>query len=250
MINTRQLMFSASLFLSGLCLSGAVQAGGISLGGTRLIFDGSNDAATLSVNNGSTGTWLMRFWVSPYGDKANDATTEAKDAATSAIPFVVTPPLYRLDPQGAVQLRVNRVSDTLPADRESVYYLNSLAIPPKKGDKGYSKAVTSGMQFAVNTRVKLIYRPAALKDAAVVKALPGKLTASADGKTLTVKNPTPYYITMVSLAVNGKSVATDKDTMVAPFGTLSVPSAVAHGRLTYYTVDDHGARTPETEKTF
>lgn len=250
MINTRQLMFSASLFLSGLCLSGAVQAGGISLGGTRLIFDGSNDAASMSVNNGSAGTWLMRFWVSPYGDKSSDAETEAKDAAASHLPFVVTPPLYRLDPQGAVQLRVNRVGDSLPTDRESVYYLNSLAIPPKKGEKGYSKAVTSGMQFAVNTRIKLIYRPAALKDAEVVKALPGKLTVSADGKTLTVKNPTPYYITMVSLAVNGKSVSTGVDTMVAPFGTLSVPSSVAHGKLTYYTVDDRGARTPVTEKTF
>ncbi|EMW2202676.1 molecular chaperone [Enterobacter hormaechei] len=250
MINTRQLMFSASLFLSGLCLSGAVQAGGISLGGTRLIFDGSNDAATLSVNNGSTGTWLMRFWVSPYGDKGNESGVDGKGGAAASLPFVVTPPLYRLDPQGAVELRVNRVSDTLPADRESVYYLNSLAIPPKKGDKGYSKAVTSGMQFAVNTRIKLIYRPAALKDAAVVKALPGKLTASADGKTLTIKNPTPYYITMVSLAVNGKAVAADMDTMVAPFGTLSVPSSVAHGKLTYFTVDDRGARTPVTEKTF
>lgn len=250
MINTRQLMFSASLFLSGLCLSGAVQAGGISLGGTRLIFDGSNDAATLSVNNGSTGTWLMRFWVSPYGDKVNESGTDGKGGAAASLPFVVTPPLYRLDPQGAVELRVNRVSDTLPADRESVYYLNSLAIPPKKGDKGYSKAVTSGLQFAVNTRIKLIYRPAALKDAAVVKALPGKLTVSADGKTLTVKNPTPYYITMVSLAVDGKAVAADKDTMVAPFGTLSVPSSVAHGKLTYFTVDDRGARTPMTEKTF
>ncbi|WP_373226783.1 molecular chaperone [Enterobacter cloacae complex sp. ESBL7] len=250
MINTRQLMFSASLFLSGLCLSGAVQAGGIALGGTRLIFDGSNDAATLSVNNGSTGTWLMRFWVSPYGDKGNEAGADGKGGAAASLPFVVTPPLYRLDPQGAVELRVNRVSDTLPADRESVYYLNSLAIPPKKGDKGYSKAVTSGLQFAVNTRIKLIYRPAALKDAAVVKALPGKLTVSADGKTLTVKNPTPYYITMVSLAVDGKAVAADKDTMVAPFGTLSVPSSVAHGKLTYFTVDDRGARTPVTEKTF
>ncbi|KFD24800.1 FimC family chaperone [Yokenella regensburgei ATCC 49455] len=205
----------------------------------------------MSVNNGSTGTWLMRFWVSPYGDKGNDvAATGGKDRAAASLPFVVTPPLYRLDPQGAVELRVNRVSESLPADRESVYYLNSLAIPPKKGDKGYSKAVTSGMQFAVNTRIKLIYRPAALKDAAVVKALPGKLTASADGKTLTIKNPTPYYITMVSLAVNGKAVAADMDTMVAPFGTLSVPSSVAHGKLTYFTVDDRGARTPVTEKNF
>ncbi|ENS1097808.1 molecular chaperone [Escherichia coli] len=147
-------------------------------------------------------------------------------------------------------MRVNRVSDTLPADRESVYYLSSLAIPPKKGDKGYSKAVQSGLQFAVNTRIKLFYRPAALKDDAVVKALPGKLMVSTDGKTLSIKNPTPYYITMLSMTVNGKSIASDMDTMVAPFGTLPVPLTIAHGKLTYSTVDNNGARTPVTEKSF
>lgn len=249
MITVRQMMFSASLLMSSLCLAGTAQAGGISLGGTRLIFDGAGDAATMSVNNGSASTWLMRFWVSPYGEMADKAAAQG-DAKNDSMPFVVTPPLYRLDPQGVVQLRVNRVSDTLPADRESVYYMNSLAIPPKKGEKGYSKAVQSGLQFAVNTRIKLIYRPAALKDDAAVKALPGKLMVSADGKTLSVKNPTPYYITMVSLAVNGKGVAADMDTMVAPFSTLSVPLTTAHGKLSYSTVDDHGARTPVTEKSF
>ncbi|MBN6453741.1 fimbrial biogenesis chaperone [Escherichia coli] len=227
----------------------SVRPSGISPGGTRLIFDGSNDAATMSVNNGSAGTWLMRFWVSPYGEQACNATAKS-DVKNGNVPFVITPPLYRLEPQGAVQLRVNRVSDTLPADRESVYYLSSLAIPPKKGDKGYSKAVQSGLQFAVNTRIKLFYRPAALKDDAVVKALPGKLMVSTDGKTLSIKNPTPYYITMLSMTVNGKSIASDMDTMVAPFGTLPVPLTIAHGKLTYSTVDNNGARTPVTEKSF
>ncbi|WP_439413239.1 fimbrial biogenesis chaperone [Enterobacter ludwigii] len=249
MITVRQMMFSASLLMSSLCLAGTAQAGGISLGGTRLIFDGAGDAATMSVNNGSAGTWLMRFWVSPYGETA-DKNSAQGITPDSNLPFVVTPPLYRLDPQGSVQLRVNRVKNTLPADRESVYYLNSLAIPPKKGDKGYSKAVQSGLQFAVNTRIKLIYRPAGLKNDDVVKALPGKLEVSADGHNLSVHNPTPYYITMIQMSVNGKPVSTDKDTMVAPFGTLSVESVARHGKLTYSTVDDHGARTPQIDKSF
>ncbi|MEQ4869459.1 molecular chaperone, partial [Escherichia coli] len=165
-------------------------------------------------------------------------------------PFIVTPPLYRLDPDNAVQLRVNRVKDTLRGDRESVFYLNSLAIPPKKGEKGYEKAVQSGLQFAVNTRIKLIYRPAGLNDRKVVKALPDKISVSAGGKGVVVKNPTPYYITLVKLSVNGKAVQTEQDTMVAPFGELSLASPVTHGRLSYSTVDDNGAQTPLTEKTF
>ncbi|EKN5096027.1 fimbrial biogenesis chaperone [Yersinia enterocolitica] len=220
--------------------------GGISLGGTRLIFDGSKDAASMTVTNSSVSdVWLMRFWVSPYGEKSDDAA-EKKEA----MPFAVTPPLYRLDQKSAVQLRVNKLADNLPADRESVYYLNNLAIPPKKGEKSYQKAVQSGLQFAVNTRIKLFYRPAAISNADVVKAAPEKLTASISGKTLLVKNPTPYYITLTQLAVDGKAAQTDKDTMVSPFGVLSIPASATHGTLSYHTVDDRGMTTPVIEKRF
>ncbi|MEH4266969.1 molecular chaperone [Klebsiella aerogenes] len=225
----------------------AAENGGISLGGARLVFDGGKDASSMTVTNSSAAdVWLMRFWVSPYGEKSDDGKAQGK----AAVPFAVTPPLYRLDPKSAVQLRVNRLSDTLPADRESVFYLNNLAIPPKKGEKSYQKAVQSGLQFAVNTRIKLFYRPAALNDAQTVKSAPAKLTVAASGKELVVKNPTPYFITLTQLAVNGKAVSTDKDTMVSPFGSLSVNSPVAHGTFSYTTVDDRGMTTPKLEKTF
>lgn len=221
--------------------------GGISLGGTRLVFDGIKDASSMTVTNSSTAdVWLMRFWVSPYSEKSDDVSAQDK----STVPFAVTPPLYRLDPKSAVQIRVNRLSDTLPVDRESVFYLNNLAIPPKKGEKSYQKAVQSGLQFAVNTRIKLFYRPAALNDMQTVKSAPEKLTVAASGKELVVKNPTPYFITLTQLAVNGKAVSTDKDTMVSPFGSLSVKSPVTHGTFSYTTVDDRGMTTQKLEKTF
>ena len=188
----------------------------------------------------------MRFWVSPYGETSDDAKTQDK----AAVPFAVTPPLYRLDPKNAVQLRVNRLSDTLPADRESVFYLNNLAIPPKKGEKNYQKAVQSGLQFAVNTRIKLFYRPAAINDAAAVKAAPEKLTVTLSGKTIVVKNPTPWFVTMSQLVMNGKAIATNKDTMIAPFGELSLPASVQHGTFSYSTVDDRGMTTPKIDKMF
>lgn len=231
----------------------AAYADGIALGGTRLIFDGAKEAASLSVTNSSkTDVWLMRFWISPYDETAPEHASAGGVVGNknNSVPFVVTPPLHRLDPQTDVQLRVNRVSNTLPTDRESVYYLNALAIPPKKGEKGYEKAVTSGVQFAVNTRIKLFYRPAGLNDSAIVKALPGKVTVSANGKTLTVKNPTPYHITLTTLSVNGKTLEVTKDTMLAPFGSFTLLVAVPHGKFSYQTVDDNGARTSTMEKTF
>lgn len=228
------------------CAEAASGTGGVSLSGTRLVFDGGKDAASMSVTNSSAAdVWLMRFWVSPYGDKS-DASAEAK----KNLPFAVTPPLYRLDQNSAVQLRVNKLTDDLPADRESVYYLNSLAIPPKKGEKNYQKSVQSGLQFAVNTRIKLFYRPAAISNADAVKGAPEKLTVSASGNTVVVKNPTPYFVTMTQMAINGKTVQTDKDSMVPPFGEWALPAGGAHGSFRYHTVDDRGMTTPAIEKRF
>lgn len=220
--------------------------GGVRLSGTRLIFDGAHEAAPMTVSNSSASdVWLMRFWVSPYGEKATQAADEKQKE-----PFVVTPPLYRLDPRGAVELRINRLTDALPADRESVYYLNNLAIPPKKGEKTYQKAVQNGLQFAINTRIKLFYRPAAISNAAAAKAAPEKLAVSASGNTMVIKNPTPYFITLSQLSLSGKTITTNKDTMVAPFGELTLPSGASHGTLIYSTIDDHGMTTPALKKTF
>lgn len=242
----KQMLYGAFL-ASVMSVGSAVAAeGGVSLGGTRLVFDGSKDAASMTVTNSSAAdVWLMRFWVSPYGDDTGD------DGKTASVPFAVTPPLYRLDPKAAVQLRVNRLSDSLPADRESIFYLNNLAIPPKKGEKSYMKAVQSGLQFAVNSRIKLFYRPGPLNNPDAVSAAPSKLTASASGKDVLVKNPTPYYITMVSVTINGKSAAVEGgDSMVAPFGELKFASPVAHGTLKYATVNDRGMTTDALTKTF
>ncbi|MEH4266995.1 molecular chaperone [Klebsiella aerogenes] len=237
----------AALMTYGIAVSHAAENGGISLGGTRLVFDGSKDAASMTVTNSSVSdVWLMRFWVSQYGEKSDKEKAQDK----TSIPFAVTPPLYRLDPKSAVQLRVNRLSDNLPSDRESVFYLNNLAIPPKKGEKSYQKAVQSGLQFAVNTRIKLFYRPAALNDTQAVKSAPEKLTVAVSDKSLVVNNPTPYFVTLTQLAVNGKAVSTDIDTMVSPFGSLRVNSPVAHGTFSYTTVDDRGMTTPKLDKTF
>lgn len=223
--------------------------GGISLQSTRLIFKGDSDASSIAVNNSSAkDVWLMRFWISEYSQSEDKKEASAKD-----IPFAVTPPLYRLDPSSSVQLRVNKLAAALPQDRETVWYLNNLAIPPKAQEKSYQKAIQSGLQFAVNTRIKMFYRPAGLLEPAAVKAAPEKVTLSVSGKELIVTNPTPYYLTFAGETVSGKGVGASKDPMVAPFGTIAftLPAGVTHGTFSYRVIDDNGAMMPSmTRKPF
>ncbi|WP_163540299.1 fimbrial biogenesis chaperone, partial [Klebsiella pneumoniae] len=73
------------------------------------------------------------------------------------------------------QLRIKKLPSSLPADRESVFFLNVLDIPPRPENLQNQNTV----QLAIKSRIKLFYRPAALKgtlDDAVAK-----LTLAAEG---------------------------------------------------------------------
>lgn len=227
-----------------LCAAALAQAaGGVYLGATRVIFDSANKATTITANNSAEkDTWLLRSWVSPYISKGEEATA---DNAAGSGHFVVTPPLYRLDPKGSVQLRINRTGGALPEDRESVFYFNALAIPPKpKEGKG------SMVQFALNTQIKLFYRPHALNDERVVAQAYKKITVQSNGSVLTLSNPTPYYLTVAHVLIDGKKGVAFNDPMIPPFGKISSPSPVPHGSLSYQVINDYGGQTPRVNKTF
>lgn len=65
----------------------AAQAG-IVMGGTRVIYQEGKREAAISVTNADTHTpYLVQSWVENYAE--NDK---------ARVPFIVTPPLFRLDP--------------------------------------------------------------------------------------------------------------------------------------------------------
>ena len=91
---------------------------GISLGGTRLVFDGNKRETSITVINSDKHAWLIQSWI----DRIDDVATD--------VPFLVTPPLFRLNEEQNNLLRIVRTSDNLPADKESMYWLNVKSIPP------------------------------------------------------------------------------------------------------------------------
>ena len=105
-----------------LFLSQSVLAGGVGLSATRVIYDGSKKEASLTVQNKSkTEEFLIQSWV-------DDA------AGSKKTPFIITPPLFRLDPGKNNILRIVNTTPGLPQDRESVYWVNVKAIPSKSDD--------------------------------------------------------------------------------------------------------------------
>lgn len=212
-----------------LMVAGSAQAG-VVVGGTRLVFDGSNKESSISVRNTDKKPYLIQSWVDMF-----DGTRKA--------PFVITPPLFRLDGGRNNVLRVVRTGGNLPEDRESIFWMNIKSIPsvPKQTEG------VNTLQLAIKTRIKLIYRPKGL----VVNAEEASrnLQWKLSGSTLTVTNNSPQYISFINVTLNGKKL--DKVDLVAPKSSanFTIPAGTGHGTLSWQYINDFGGIGPVSSTT-
>lgn len=203
----------------------AAGPGGVTVGGTRLIFDGNRKEASLSITNSDTSPYLIQSWA------------ESLDGGAEKVPFIVTPPLFRLEGNQQNVLRIVRSGGNLPEDRESLYWLSVKSIP-----RGTPKGEANTLQIAVKSRIKLIYRPAAVSG--VPDDQTEKLKWQVSGNRVTVNNPTPYVMNFKQVRVGGRDV---KDaTYVLPMSqaTFTVPSGAA-GTVSWKLISDYGGVGPE-----
>ncbi|VDZ63328.1 Uncharacterized fimbrial chaperone YehC precursor (plasmid) [Klebsiella aerogenes] len=71
------------------------------------------------------------------------------------MPFLLSPPVARITGNSGQQLRIKKLANKLPANKESLFYLNVLDIPPNTpGSEG-----ANTLRFAMQNRIKLFYRP-------------------------------------------------------------------------------------------
>lgn len=211
---------SKSLIACAVMLAGASAANaGAVIGGTRVIYDGNKKEASISVNNPDSTPYLIQSWV------------ETLNGPTEKAPFIITPPLYRLDKD---QQNVERIvlAGSLPQDKESLFWLNIKAIPsaPRKDNT---------LQIAVKTRIKLIYRPAALKGV-VPDDQADKLTWQRAGNQLQVTNPTNVVMNFNEIDVNGKKLENVSYVLPGSTAQFDLPAGVNGGAVTFKIINDYG----------
>jgi fimbrial chaperone protein len=225
---SRKSLYSACLIAFSL-VSGYASAGGITIGGTRVVYPADKKQVSMSVRNTSdTSTFMVQSWV------------ENADGAKSQ-DFVVTPPVYVSGPGNENTLRIMYAGRPARTDQETLYFLNTKAIPSMDRREAEDKNI---LMLAATTRIKLFVRPAGLTPS--VEKAPEMLTFSKTGTQLRIDNPTPYHITLASIRVDGKPLP---DSMVNPRSSLSVALPVGAGStVTYRTINDFGAATPEARK--
>lgn len=179
---------------------------GISVDRTRVIFDGKAKSSSANLtNNSKEYPFLAQSWLE------NESGTKIN------FPFTVTPPLQRIDPEQKGVVRIAKVTSVpgLPLDRESLFYLNIKEIPPKPKKENV-------LQLAMQSKIKLFYRPEQIKPKTGVIWQKDITIQNGDGN-ISIKNPTPYYVTIASVEL-GKSSKIDplKGVMIKPLSSSVV----------------------------
>lgn len=222
---SRHLYLRAGL-LAALCAPLLVQAAVVP-DRTRVIFgEGSQAVSVTLANKNPQLPFVVQSWIE--NEKGEKITT----------PFMVLPPLQRIEANERSVVRIVKLPETaLPADRESVFYLNVREIPPK------SQAVDS-MQIALQSKIKLFYRPAVVKRERGQDLAHG-LALKIEGNQLLVNNPTPFHITVVGLLAGEQKSKMPVDTvMIAPFGsTRFLLTQTGFAQLRVSNMNDFGGQT-------
>lgn len=210
--------------LALLCTATISAQASVVLGGTRVIYEGEKKEASITVRNDDKTPFLVQSWVDNF-----DSNNKAK------APFTVTPPLFRIEPESVNAIRIVFMGAELPANKESVYWLNVKSIPPSDPN------AKNNLTISINNKIKLIYRPSGLPSEDALKAYE-KLSFEKQGNSLKAKNPTPYYISFGELKVGNQVI--DNPGMVPPMGEATWGiSGVSANQVTWSSVNDHGTIT-------
>lgn len=224
--------------LCAMCLGLATQShASVVIAGTRVVYNQSDSEVTVKLTNNGKLPGLVRVWLDQGDPNAKPEAIE--------VPFIIQPPIMRLDPGKSQTLRIRSTGDALPADTESVLYLNVLEVPPKPtGDE----ATANQLQLAFRTRIKFFYRPAALREPAA--DAPGRIVwhLKRDGgkSEIVATNPTQYHVSFDRIQLtDGAHTAEFVDGgMVAPGATQVFPLRGelpgSHAKVHYTSINDYG----------
>lgn len=206
-----------------LIMNGVVYAT-VNVDRTRIIMGGEDKSLAITLDNQSnTRPYLAQSWIDDASGKRSE------------LYLLALPPLQRIDAGKKTQVRIMALPATgsLPKDRETLFYFNVREIPPKS-EKG------SVLQIALQSRLKLFYRPDEIKKKAHDR-VEERITIIRQNDKLVISNPTPYYITLGYLGADAKgSFPGFNSIMIAPFLSQEVEAKFRGDDLKVGYIDDFG----------
>lgn len=229
---------SLLVILLSLGLSMTTHAG-ILASQTRVLFAQGQRENSLMLVNINDYPVVLQTWVDQ--GEANPDRTD--------LPFIVFPPISRMAPHAMQSILIIYNNQALAHDRESVFWLNLYEIPAIKSEKVATK---DHLSMAMNTQLKIFYRPKSLKKydvAEMAKQLRFSLQIEGDRWRLICHNPTAYHASLVniglqyqqqSLAVQGEMDMMSAAKSTRQYHLVGTLAPAKQYQLRFDLIDDHG----------
>ncbi|GLR07473.1 pilus assembly protein [Mixta theicola] len=228
------------LLLSGLLLNATSAVAGIVINSTRVIYPEEKSEVTVRLESQNDYSSLVQSWI--------DSGNKNEEIKNIKVPFILLPPITRIEPHQGQTLRISYLEEgfTLPTDRETVFWLNVLDIPPKS-----SGNAENFLQMAIRTRIKLFFRPKSLQDISPAQAaekLVWRLVKDNKKTVLEAENSSPFHISIASVETNlrGENLRAEGQ-MIAPFSKAVYAftgNKFTLSKFKYVYINDYGASVP------
>ncbi|WP_413492869.1 molecular chaperone [Morganella psychrotolerans] len=213
---------------------------GITLSTTRVIYPGdARNGITYTLTNNTLHPFLLQSRVILRDTEKQQNSNDAEQT-----PFIVLPPLTRFEPDTALTLRIRLTKNTLHHDRESVFTLALNAIPAQQN----SDETQTSLVMSTQNNLKLFYRPSGLPPADI-EQIAKQIEFRRSNNELTVKNPTPFYITFNTLFIGNTEIELGNNRMMAPFSEQkwSLQPGVS-GDIRWQLITDDGSAGKTTSR--
>jgi len=188
-----------------------------------VIYPAQQREVAVKLNNVGARSALVQVWVDDSDPKQSPDTSKA--------PYLVSPPVVRIEPGKGQALRlVYGPAPTAAAaaqGRESVYWLNVLEIPPSADP---AEVDQNHLQVAFRTPIKVFLRPQELPGdpEATARALRWHVVRSGDGGwALECVNPGSFHVSfgLIAISLGGREYRFDNAGMLAPGSSLRLDLA-------------------------
>ncbi|UPK79394.1 molecular chaperone [Proteus vulgaris] len=198
----------------------------------KFIFIESINQEIIEINNKANNDYFIQSWITHY-DKEN----------SNEIPFMVTPPLFRIEKDETFSLKIFKKDEIKERDRETLYRINIKRIPILLNSDN-SKNM---LHVSINSVYNLIYRPISIEKDAKDAYKKIEFLKNKNNEFI-INNPTPYFISLSSVYFNRILIVNESKT-IPPFKKYNTKKIISgSGNVKWKTFNQYGVAIEVMDK--
>ncbi|MEQ4986603.1 molecular chaperone [Proteus sp. fly-1089] len=198
----------------------------------KFIFIESKNQEIIEIKNNTNSEYFIQSWISYYDENNDDE-----------LPFMITPPLFKIEKDENYSLKIFKIDEIKEKDRETIYRINIKRIPVLSD----SDENENLLHISMNSIYNLIYRPISIEENAKDAYNKIEFLKNKNNEFI-IKNPTPYFITLLNVSCNDVLLI-NKSKTIPPFKEYNTKNKIKKdGLIKWKIIDQFGVEINATDK--